>query len=169
LIDNRPERPTDLDAIDHVNRLAFEGDFEAALVRRLRADGLVLESLVADDGGTVVGHLLLSRLPTTVDGRAVAVAALAPMAVLPERQRQGIGSRLIAESILSARRLGLQAIVVLGHPNFYPRFGFSPAAARHLATRFAGDAFMALALEPGALDGATGAVTYPPAFGLDAA
>jgi putative acetyltransferase len=162
----RPERAADYAAIDAVNREAFEGEAESRLVRQLRRDGLVDVSLVADDGGEVVGHLLLSRLDVVVDGRSVRAAALAPMAVVPGRQRQGLGSTLVAAAIEAARPLGVEAVIVLGHPHYYPRFGFSAALARHLSAPFAGDAFMALELVPDALRGSGGVVTYPAAFGL---
>lgn len=161
----RDEAPADREAIDRVNRGAFGGEEEARIVRRLRADGLAAASLVAEDGGAVVGHLMLSWLPTVVDGRRVRAAALAPMAVLPGYQRRGIGSRLVAAGLAAARRLGIEAIIVVGHPEYYPRFGFSAAAAAHLSAPFSGAAFMALELVPGALKGSAGSVDYPAAFG----
>jgi putative acetyltransferase len=166
----RAERPADVDAIDDLNRAAFGGPYEADLVARLRADGLVALSLVAAPAdGAVVGHILLSPLPTVMDGRAVRALALAPMAVAPAHQGRGVGSRLVSEAIARAKDESWAAIVVLGHPRYYPRFGFSADLARRLQSPFAGDAFMALELAPGALAGAGGAATYPAAFGLDAA
>jgi putative acetyltransferase len=149
-----------------VNRQAFGRADEASLVRRLRDEGLVVASLVAEQDGAVVGHLLLSWLPTVVDGHPLRTVALAPVAVLPERQRQGIGPRLVEASIETARELDIAAIIVLGHPRYYPRFGFSAAAARGLAAPFSGEAFMALELGPGSLAGKTGSVHYPAAFGI---
>jgi putative acetyltransferase len=163
----RPETEADWAAIDHVNRQAFGRAEEATLVRRLRDDGLVAASLVAEQGTTVVGHLTLSWLPTVVDGHPLRTVALAPVAVLPERQRQGIGSRLVEASIETARELDIAAIIVLGHPHYYPRFGFSAAATRGLAAPFSGEAFMALELGPGALAGKAGTVRYPAAFRID--
>ena len=162
----REETPEDFPAIREVNALAFGTAEEAELVDRLRADGDVLVSLVACDGGDVVGHILFSALPIETAGRTVRAAALAPMAVRPERQRQGFGSALVRRGLEACRALGVEAVVVLGHPAYYPRFGFSAETARHLEAPFSGPAFMALELTPGALDGVSGRVRYPPAFGL---
>src|SRR5437763_12769611 len=106
----RPETDADRKAIDQVNRRAFGGPYEADLVVRLRRDGLVAASLVADEESAVVGHLMLSWLPTIVDGRPVRVVALGPMAVLPDRQRRTIGSQLVHSSIATARQLDVEAI-----------------------------------------------------------
>jgi putative acetyltransferase len=89
------------------------------------------------------------------------------MAVIPARQRQGIGSRLVEEALAAARRLEADAVIVLGHPEFYPRFGFSAEKAAHLTAPFSGESFMALELTPGSLAGAPGNVRYPQAFGLE--
>ena len=163
----RAETEADWAAIDDVNRQAFGRVEEATLVRRLRDDGLVVASLVAEQDQAVVGHLMLSQLPTVVEGRRLQAVALAPVAVRPERQRQGIGSLLVEASVEAARERSVEAIIVLGHPRYYPRFGFSAAAAQGLAAPFSGEAFMALELVPGALAGKAGWVHYPAAFGLD--
>lgn len=162
----REETPEDRPAIREVNEMAFGTPEEAALVDRLRADGLVLVSLVACDGGAVVGHILFSELPIETAGRRVRGAALAPMAVRPDRQRQGLGSALVRRGLEACRALGVEAVVVLGHPAYYPRFGFSAETARHLEAPVSGPAFMALELTPGVLGGGAGRVGYPPAFGL---
>jgi putative acetyltransferase len=109
---------------------------------------------------------LFTGLGASVDAARLSALALAPMAVRPGRQRQGIGSALVRARLEAARRDGWQAVIVLGHAGFYPRFGFSAERARHLEAPFAGPSFMALDLVPGALDGSQGAVVYPPAFGL---
>ncbi len=160
----RPETEADWTAIDRVNRQAFGRADEASLVRRLRDDGLVAASLVAEQVGAVAGHLMLSWLPTRVEGHSLRAVALAPLAVLPEFQRQGIGSRLVEASIDAARKLDIAAIIVLGHPRYYPRFGFSATAAQALAAPFSGEAFMALELVPGSLTGKAGSAHYPAAF-----
>lgn len=162
----RDERPPDWPAILQLNRDAFGGDGEAELIEKLHADGLVAASLVAEDG-PVIGHILLSWLRLEMDSRVLRGLALAPMAVAPGRQRQGIGSRLVKAAIQAARRIGADAVIVLGHPAFYPRFGFSAQDAAKLASPFTGPAFMALELTPGALAGRRGSVVYPASFGLE--
>src|SRR5215472_14754371 len=151
-------------AVADLNRSAFGSDAEGALVARLRDDGLVLVERVALDADGLVGHILFSRLDVEIDGRTVSSAALAPMAVRPDRHRQGIGSRLVQDGLAELRSIGCEAVIVLGHPGYYPRFGFSAALAVKLNAQFRGEAFMALALVPGALDGHAGSVTYPDAL-----
>ena len=156
--------------IDALTRAAFAGDGEAELVVRLHADGLVRLSLVAlDPAGRVVGHVLFTALAVQVDGRAVDALCLAPVSVLPSWQRRGVGSRLIRAGLARLAEAGFEAVVVLGHADYYPRFGFDAALAAKLSAPFSGECFMALELRPGALDGACGSVIYPPAFGLDGA
>lgn len=162
----RAAKPADAAAIAALNRAAFGGEDEVGIVERLRSDGLLAVELVAEQDGAVSGHILLSWLPTTMDGRPVKAVALAPMAVRPGVQKQGIGGRLIAAALDEARAAGAEAVIVLGHPDYYPRFGFSAALARNLASPFSGDAFMALELVPGTLAGGQGSVSYPSAFGL---
>jgi putative acetyltransferase len=114
----------------------------------------------------IVGHILFSHLPVhTSDGAIVPAAALAPMAVLPAYQRSGVGSALVRAGLQACADGGAQAVIVLGHPEYYPRFGFSAEAARGLRAPFSGPAFMALELAPGALP-ADGEVRYARAFGL---
>ena len=163
----REEVPADIDATAELNRTAFGGDYEADLIARLRADGLVIASLVAQVRAKIVGHILFSMLPAEMDGRTVRAAALAPIAVQPDLQNQGIGSKLVEEGLKAVRERGIEAVIVLGHPAYYPRFGFSADLARRLAAPFSGEAFMALELVPGALDGSMGSVSYPAAFGLE--
>lgn len=160
------ENPALFPQIRAVLAAAFGGAGEADLVERLRADGLVRLALVALEDGEVVGHIVFSDLAVEIDGRKVDAAALAPVAVRPDRQRRGTGAALIRAGLEGLRRDGCEAVVVLGHPEYYPRFGFSPAPARKLAAPFAGDAFMALELAEDALAGAAGSVRYPDAFGI---
>lgn len=162
----RAASPVDAQAIAALNRAAFGGEDEVGIVERLRSEGLVAVELIAEQGGAIIGHILLSWLPTMMDGRAVRALALAPMAVRPGLQKQGIGGRLIAAALDQARTAGGEAVIVLGHPGYYPRFGFSAALAQNLASPFSGEAFMALELVPGALAGQQGSVSYPSAFGL---
>lgn len=164
----RSEQPTDHAAIARVNRLAFDRDAEADLVARIRASEEFDPSLslVALLSGEVVGHILLSPIDIeTACGDAPALA-LAPMAVLPERQRQGIGSQLVQAGLNTARRAGHCIAIVVGHPNYYPRFGFVPASRFDLRARFAvpNEAFMAMELQPGSINPAGGRVRYPTTF-----
>jgi len=154
-------RPADHAAIAQVTRAAFGQPAEAELVDRLRADGDVVFELVASDAGTVVGHILFSRL--WADSQELYVA-MAPVSVHPNVQRTGVGSRLVRRGLEVARELGAYAVLVLGDPAYYSRFGFTAQAAARVKAPYAGSpAFMGLALEPGALDRPL-LVAYPGAF-----
>jgi len=162
----RPERVDDRAAIREVNRLAFGQDEEANLVDALRSGGYVRASLVADDAGLIVGHILFSALPIETGSGTVDALALAPLAVTPARQRHGIGSTLVREGLRVCAAAGHRVLIVLGHADYYPRFGFSARLAKPLESPFPGPSFMALELVPSALSGVTGAVRYPPPFGI---
>lgn len=163
----RPERPDDQDLTGLLYRQAFIGTYEAELIDELRRTGVTPIALVAMEDGKLVGHIMFATIGLQVDGRAVPSLALAEMAVRSGLQRTGIGGKLIEAGLDAARAQDYAAVVVLGHPTYYPRFGFSADRARHLRTPFrGGDAFMALELKPGALDGEDGVVTYPAAFRL---
>jgi putative acetyltransferase len=162
----RPETAADHAAIRHVNRHAFGQDTEAQLVDALRAGGYLRVSLVAEQAEQVVGHILFSDLPIVTDAGTVPALALAPMAVLPACQRQKIGSALVRRGLEVCRERGHRIVVVVGHPHFYPRFGFSAKLAARLDSPFSGqESFMAVELVPGALQGVSGKVKYPPPFG----
>jgi putative acetyltransferase len=164
-INIRAQTAADLDAIRHVNRLAFGQDAEARLVDALREGGFVRVSLVAEQEGQAVGHILFSDLPIVTDARTVPALALAPMAVLPAFQNQGIGSALVRRGLEVCRGQGHRIVIVVGHARYYPRFGFSSIRAARLDSPFSGgDSFMAVELVPGALGGVTGRVQYPPPF-----
>lgn len=160
----RERTPADDGAIRRLNDAAFGSTGESRLIEDLRAAGLVAVELVAVDL-TVDGHILFSVLDVTVGAAAVRALALAPMAVQPRLQRRGIGTALVRAGLSRARERGWRAVIVVGHPDYYPRFGFSTALAQPLASPFSGEAFMALELEPGALKGGAGRVVYPSAFG----
>jgi len=168
MVDIRPESPDDIAAIRTVNRLAFGQADEAALVDALRDGGFGVASLVAEGADRIVGHIFFSRLPIEVGDRVIEGAALAPMAVMPDRQRQGIGSALVRAGLAACRAAGIAAVVVLGHSDYYPRFGFAARAAQGLRPPFAdaGDAFMALELVPGSLCLRDAVVRYAPPFGI---
>jgi putative acetyltransferase len=161
----RPETPGDHTAVRRVNRLAFGRDDEARLVDELRDEGYARASLVAEEGGRVVGQILFSALSIVTRRGIVEALSLAPMAVVPSRQRNGIGSLLVTEGLRACRGAGHRIVVVLGHPAFYTRFGFSAKLAERLKGPYSGEAFMALELVPCALDGVEGEVSYPPPFG----
>lgn len=161
----RPETGADHEAIRQVNRLAFGQDAEARLVDALREGGYVRLSLVAEKDGQVVGHILFSDLPIVTEARTVLALALAPMAVLPAFQRQGIGAALVRRGLEDCRGQGHRIVIVLGHPDYYPKFGFSAKLAVPLSSAFGGgEAWMALELVPKALAGVAGKVQYPPPF-----
>jgi len=162
----RQERDADHGMVRAVMERAFGRPYEADLVESLRADGDVIAAFVAVADDRIVGHVLFSPLAIEDATRPLAAAALAPLAVLPDRQRRGIGSALVRRGLDACRAAGIEAVFVLGAPAFYRRFGFDSAAARPFLSPFPDDAFMALALRPGALDGAAGTVLYARAFGL---
>jgi putative acetyltransferase len=153
-------------AIHAVNVAAFGGPYEADLVDQLRLDGHALISLVAEHSARIIGHILFSRMWIQTPTGLLPAVALAPLAVLPEHQNRGIGGRLIQRGLELLRAQGEKIVIVAGHPAYYPRFGFSVDQANALESPFPKDAFMALELSPGALDGIGGAVVYPTAFGI---
>ena len=161
------ERPEQRAEVLALNRVVFKGEEEARIIGALTRDGLDVLSLVAMNDGKISGHILFSQLDVEVDGRKIVAAALAPMAVLPDYQGRGIGTALVRRGLQLLTEQGLEAVIVLGHIDFYPRFGFLPSLARHLASPFQGmDAFMAMELRAGALQGASGTCLYPAAFEL---
>ena len=162
----REREPADDEAIRRLNDLVFGGPFESRLIEELREAFIDAVELVAVEDGAIVGHILFSALTTMVDDDAVPTLSLAPMCVHPDRQGSGIGTALVEAGLDLARHREWQAVVVLGHPEYYPRFGFSAELASGLDSPFDGDSFMALELVPGALDGDDGLVVYPAAFGL---
>jgi putative acetyltransferase len=162
----RPEEPRDVEAIDRINELAFGGRVEANLVGALRAADAVILSLVAEAAGNVVGHILFSAVTIETAAGQMTAVGLAPMAVHPEHQRTGIGSELVVQGLRELQRRGHEAVVVLGHPEFYPRFGFARASRFGLrsAIECPDEAFMAIELQPGALATRAGLVRYRPEF-----
>lgn len=157
-IEVREERGEDLTAIRDVNKRAFGQDHEGKIVDALRSNGAALLSLVATDDGRIVGHIMYS--PITVG--EVTGAALGPMAVDPEHQRQGIGSKLVQAGNLKLKDAGWPFIIVLGHPNFYPRFGFKPAVTLGITCEWEvpDDLFMVLVLDQEKMQGVSGLANY---------
>ncbi len=153
-------------AVRAVVTAAFGRTDEADLVEQLRGSEHALTSLVAEADGQIIGHILFSRMWIDTTQRLVSAVALAPLAVLHEHQRKGIGSLLIRHGLELLRERGERIVIVLGHPDYYPRFGFSAEKAKPLQSPFPPEAFMAIELAAGALEGVSGAVVYPPAFGI---
>ena len=164
-IEVRNQRPEDSAAIQGVHTKAFGGSAEAKLVRLISERKKALISLVAVSDDSAVGHILFSRVtidnaPPTFNG-----VGLAPLAVSPEFQQQGIGSKLIWEGLERCKQDGYDAVVVLGDPAYYSRFGFERAADFGLQNEYAAyDEFMVLALRDGALKEVSGMVKYLPEF-----
>jgi putative acetyltransferase len=161
----RDATPSDHAAIRQVARHAFDREVEANLVEQLRTDGDALVELVAASDIAIQGHILYSPLAIVRGGETLCAAALAPVSVLPAFQKHGLGGDLIQAGNARCKELGCVGIVVLGHAEYYPRFGFSPKIAESLQAPFSGPHFMALEFEPGVLAGG-GAVQYAKAFGI---
>jgi putative acetyltransferase len=162
VIQIREERDGDAAAIRELNRLAFGQDQESNIVDALRANGAVILSLVATMADRVVGHILYS--PVTVNENEG--AGLAPMAVSPDHQRQGIGSKLVEAGARRLAQSGCPFIVVVGHPTFYPRFGFEPASRHRLTSEWElpDDVFMVLVLDSMKMAGVSGEARYRTEF-----
>jgi putative acetyltransferase len=162
----RPERPEDASRIRRVNELAFGQPAEGDLVDKLReacADSL---SLVAEDGA-LVGHILFTPVVVECAGRRVLGMGLGPMAVLPDRHRQGIGSQLVRRGLNILRERGCPFVVVVGYPEYYPRFGFERASRHGLTCQWEGvpdAAFMVSVLDGRAMTGVSGMATYREEF-----
>ena len=179
----REEQPDDVAAIRDINQRAFGQDQEANIVDALRSNGAALLSLVATLDGQVVGHIMYSpitigdeaeddaartgfTLPDTPTVSTVTGAALGPMSVLPEHQQHGIGSKLVESGNQKLKAAGCPFIIVLGHANFYPRFGFQPASTFGVRCEWPvpDDAFMLLPLDPSATQSLSGLAKYRPEF-----
>lgn len=164
----RSEKPEDYQKIYEINKIAFGTEIEARLVNNLRkTEGFIPElSLVAENDGEVVGYILFSPIHIKADSKIVPILTLAPMAVLSDYQKKGIGSLLIKEGIKKCKELGHKIIVLVGHADYYPRFGFVKASAKGLKLPFdvPDEAFMVYEIIPNSLAGITGTVEYPPEF-----
>jgi putative acetyltransferase len=161
----RPEELKDQTAVHALNTRAFESAAEADLVDVLRERAQPVISLVAEHERELIGHILFS--PVSLTGHAdLKIMGLAPMAVAPEHQRKGVGSALIRAGLERCKRLGFGAVVVLGHPEYYPRFGFVPSTRFGMTSEYGApeEAFMAMELNPGYLGRKAGTIRYHAAF-----
>lgn len=163
-----PESPGDFPGIYEVNRQAFGQDGEARLVSALREDGDYdpALSLVAVHNDRIIGHILFPPIQIVSENSAIPARALAPLAVHQDYQGMGIGAALVQDGLAECRRLGHKIVIVVGHPGYYPRFGFTLARDNDIHAPFPcpDEAFMALGLADDALDGVSGTVEYPVAF-----
>jgi putative acetyltransferase len=170
MIHIRPENPEDIVRIDELTRLAFQGVDEANLIAAIRDSTYFVPelSLVAVDDDRVVGHILFSLITIESSEKSVEALALAPMAVLPEYQNRGIGTLLVQHGLAACKKLGYSIVIVVGHPEYYPRFGFTPARDCGIKAPFEvpDEAFMVLELVPDALKNVSGVVKYSPTFDL---
>ena len=162
----RPSTPADDGPIHEVCCEAFGGDDEARLVGLLAEQGFSRLSLAAENDGEVIGFILFSELSIEREGKSIPGLALAPLAVRKAHQGRGVGTMLVDHGLRACREIGHAIVIVLGHPAYYSRFGFSAASARTLQSKYSGPSFMALALTPGALDSIAGLVKYPPPFDI---
>ena len=160
----RPAARSDASEIRGIHLLAFPTAAEADLVEELVRDGSSRISLVCLEDRRIVGHVLFSRMRVEVCGKPISALGLAPIAVLPDRQKRGIGSALIEAGVGEARRLGTDFVFVLGDPRFYRRFGFDAKAAEPFACAYGGPHFMALILNKQLRIGGSASASYAPAF-----
>jgi putative acetyltransferase len=168
MVEIRAEKPDEYSAIHDINLQAFGQEDEPRLVEAIRKSTSFIPglSLVALQDKRAIGHLLFSALNIETENGDSPALALAPMAVIPELQNQGIGSMLVRRGLEESRRLGFRIVIVIGHSEYYPRFCFEPARSKGLETTFPvqDEAFMALELVEGALNGINGMVRFPPEF-----
>jgi len=163
----RPEKIDDYPSIRRINNVAFSGDTESAIIDNIRdACGEVL-SLVAVEGDHIIGHIFFSPAQAHTNGKTIKGMGLGPMAVLPERQNQGIGSRLVEAGIKILSDRHYPFIIVLGHEKYYPRFGFKPASQYGLQPQWGeipNEAFMVLFLDSSIAKHMSGTVFYRKEF-----
>jgi putative acetyltransferase len=168
VVDVRPEVEDDLHVIHAINTAAFKTEGEAKVVDELRENCSPFISLVAEVNDKAVGHILFTPVELhTDDGRILEGMGLAPLAVLPEYQHKGIGSALCEAGLAEMRNLDIPFVVVLGHPRYYPRFGFKPAADIGLRCVYPDvppEAFMIKVFDKTVLRGIKGVIHYQPEF-----
>ncbi len=163
----RKEQSSDIEAIWKVNAEAFETEAEANLVDALRKSGVRYISLVYEENKALIGHIFFTPVDLIGSATGILLMGLAPMAVIPARQKQGIGSALVKAGIQECISEGYDALVVLGHPDYYPKFGFVPSVEYGITSEYnvPEDVFMVLELKKDSLKGKRGSVNYHKAFG----
>ncbi|OZM56817.1 hypothetical protein CIB95_08570 [Lottiidibacillus patelloidae] len=169
MITIRSEQKADIERIYQINTLAFAREGEGKLVNEIRKSPYFIPplSLVAEnDKGIVIGHILFSKITIETSDKSVETLALGPVAVVPDFQRQGVGGALIREGIRKAKGLNYDSVVVLGHAEYYPKFGFSKASEKGIKPPFTvpDEAFMILELKEEALKNVIGTVKYTEPF-----
>ncbi|MBX3071180.1 MAG: N-acetyltransferase [Thermomicrobiales bacterium] len=161
--DVRSAKESDYPAIRRLLDDAFGGSDESRLVEAIRHDESFICELVATDAG-IAGQVMFSELDLVIDHQSVKTASLAPLAVLPARQRQGVGLKLVRAGLEHVAASGYEAVIVVGDPDYHRRFGFSPDLATRLRSPYQGEACQALELVPGMLKGEDGEIVYPSPF-----
>jgi len=162
----REESADDAGGIRLVNKAAFETDGEADIVDLLREKDKFILSLVAEIEGQIVGHILFTPASINYKDKSYDVAGLAPMAVLPEFQKTGIGKALVNKGLELLHDTNYDTVIVLGHPEYYPKFGFEPASKYSIIFELEvpDEVFMVLELKEGALNNINGIAKYQPEF-----
>ncbi|MHC4913213.1 MAG: GNAT family N-acetyltransferase [Planctomycetota bacterium] len=167
MVNIRIESQEDVHQVHILNEQAFEQPAEANIVDKLRQKCPEYLSLVAEDGKNIVGHILFTPVVIEDTHRKIQGMGLAPMAVIPERQKQGIGSRLVEKGLKILKKQNCPFVIVLGHPEYYPRFGFERASTYGLISQWEGvpdEAFMVIAMDKTALEGISGVAKYRAEF-----
>jgi putative acetyltransferase len=167
MITVRPERSEDIPWVRKINLTAFELPAEAEIVDRLRRNCPEALSLVAEEEGQIVGQILFSPVEVETGDKVIRGMGLAPLAVRPERQRQGIGSQLVRVGLDLLRDRSGPLVIVLGHPEYYPRFGFERASRYRLTSQWEGvpdEAWMIIVFDESVLQGVSGVARYRAEF-----
>jgi putative acetyltransferase len=163
----RFEKPEDIPSVRMLNKQAFGGPVEADIVDKLRHTCPEALSFVAEDKDSVIGHILFTPAVVKSGQKVIQGMALAPMAVLPERQRQGIGAKLVEHGLKTLQDRSFPFVIVLGHPEYYPRFGFRPASKHRITCQWEGvpdEAFMIVIFDEIAMEGISGMARYRDEF-----